>query len=65
MANPWAVAHAPAQKVEGSGHALPPDLQLKTCEALPYESLEVLINAENVWANIQARREWSGREWSG
>jgi len=33
---------------------LPPDLQLKPCEALPYESLEVLINAENVWANIQA-----------
>ena len=40
--------------MEGSGFALPPELQLKPCEELPYESLEVLINAENVWANIQA-----------
>lgn len=37
-----------------TGFALPPELQLKLCEPLPYESLEVLINAENVWANIQA-----------
>ena len=53
--NPWAASslHA-AEKVEGSGFALPPELQLKPCEELPYESLEVLINAENVWANIQA-----------
>ena len=54
--NPNQVTHAPAQKVEGSGYALPPELQLKPCEPLPYESLEVLINPENVWANIQARR---------
>ena len=54
--NPNQVTHAPAQEVEGSGYALPPELQLKPCEPLPYESLEVLINPENVWANIQARR---------
>ena len=54
--NPWAASslHAAEPKVEGSGFALPPELQLKPCEELPYESLEVLINAENVWANIQA-----------
>jgi hypothetical protein len=51
---PWAAGHAAQQKVEASGFALPPELQLKPCEELPYESLEVLINAENVWANIQA-----------
>jgi hypothetical protein len=44
----------PPQAAQGSGLALPPELHLRPCEPLPYESLEVLVNAENVWANIQA-----------
>ena len=30
------------------------ELQLPPCEPLPYGTLEVLVNHENVWANIQA-----------
>ena len=37
-----------------SGLALPPELKLRPHEPIPVESLEVLVNAENVWANIQA-----------
>ena len=36
-----------------SGLALPPELRLRPHEPIPVESLEVLVNAENVWANIQ------------
>ena len=63
MTNPWATAHATGQKVQGSGHALPPELVLKPSEPLPYESLEVLINADNVWANTQVRGAFTAHAW--
>ena len=38
----------------GAEEGMPPLLELLPCERLPFESLEVLVNTDNVWANVQA-----------
>merc|ERR1719198_207708 len=40
---------------QGEGAVLPSQLEMPPCELLPYETLEVLVNHENIWANVHGR----------
>ena len=46
---------APKRKLGSAGKTLPELLLPPMKEQLPYETLEVLVNHENIWANVQGQ----------